>query len=72
MEIVMITQIVNVLRPVCVVATIALATLFALCFWGIELVTTATLWKLFLTYLALMIGSTLVCYIDDPRRITGR
>ncbi|RYC17655.1 hypothetical protein [Ciceribacter ferrooxidans] len=68
----MITRIVNVLRPVCVVATIALATLFALSFWGIELVTTATFWKLFLTYLVLMIGSTLICFIDNPSRITGR
>jgi hypothetical protein len=68
----MITRIVSVLRPICVAATIALAVVLILCFWGIQVVSWDMFWKLFFSYVALMIASTLICYIDDPRRITGR
>lgn len=67
----MISQIVYVLRPICVVATILLAAILVLCVWGWQVVTWDTFWKLFYSYIALMIASTLICYIDDPRRITG-
>lgn len=68
----MISRIIAVLRPSCVAATIALAVILVLCFWGWQVVTWDTFWKLFLSYAALMIASALICYIDDPRRITGR
>jgi hypothetical protein len=68
----MISRIVSVLRPICVAATIALAVVLILCFWGFQVVTWDTFWKLFFSYVALMIASTLICYIDDPRRLTGR
>jgi hypothetical protein len=68
----MISQIVSILRPVCVAATIILAVILVLCFWGYEIVTWETFWRLFFSYLALMVASTLICYIDDPSRITGR
>lgn len=68
----MISRIASVLRPICVAATIAIAVILILCFWGWEIVTWDTFWKLFFSYAALMISSTLICYIDDPSRITGR
>ncbi len=68
----MISQIVTVLRPVCVAATIALAVVLILCFWGWEVVSWETFWKLFFSYVALMVASTLICYIDDPARLSGR
>jgi hypothetical protein len=68
----MISRLVSVLRPICVVATVVLAAILVLCVWGWEIVTWDTFWKLFFSYLALMTASTLICYIDDPNRITGR
>jgi formate hydrogenlyase subunit 3/multisubunit Na+/H+ antiporter MnhD subunit len=68
----MISRIVSILRPVCVAATIGLAIVLILCFWGWEIVTWETFWKLFFSYVTLVVGSTLICYIDDPSRITGR
>jgi hypothetical protein len=58
--------------PICVAATILLATVLILCFWGRQVVSWDTFWKLFFSYLTLIVGSTLICYIDDPSRITGR
>ena len=68
----MISKIVSILRPVCVAATIALAIVLILCFWGWEIVAWETFWKLFFSYVTLVAGSTLICYIDDTSRITGR
>lgn len=68
----MISRIVMLLRPICVVATIALAAILILFFWGWEVVGWDTFWKLFFSYGALMSASMLICYIDDPTRITGR
>jgi hypothetical protein len=68
----MISQIVTILRPVCVVATIAIAVTLILCFWGWQVVTWDTFWKLLLSYIALMVASTLICAIDNPARLSGR
>ncbi|MBK5568663.1 hypothetical protein AB4Z34_35090 [Ensifer sp. 2YAB10] len=71
-EALMISRIVAFLRPVSVAATIVMAAIAILCFWGFQIVSWETLWKLFFSYLALMIASSLICYIDDPKRLTGR
>ena len=68
----MISKIVSILRPICVASTIGLATILILCFWGWQVVTWDTFWKLFFSYGALMVASTLICYIDNPKHITGR
>ncbi len=68
----MISRIVTVLRPVCVAATIAIAAVLILCFWGLQVVSWETFWKLFFSYLALIVASTMICYIDDPKRLIGR
>ena len=68
----MITKLVNILRPVCVAATIALTVLLIICVWGWELMEWDTFWRLFYSYLVLMLASTVICYIDNPKRITGR
>lgn len=68
----MISHVVSFLRPVCAAATIVLAATLILCFWGWEIVSWATFWKMVFSYLALFIASALICFIDDPRRITGR
>jgi hypothetical protein len=41
-------------------------------FWGWQIVIWHTLWKPLCSYVALMIASTLICCIDDPRTLTGR
>lgn len=68
----MISRIISVLRPVCVAATISMAGLLVLCLWGLEIVSWDVFWKLFFTYVALMLTSTLICYIDDPKHLTGK
>jgi hypothetical protein len=67
----MITLIVQILRPVCVASTIAMAALIIGYFWGWQPFSGDTFWKLFLSYVALMICSTLICYIDNPRNLRG-
>ncbi|TCQ03320.1 hypothetical protein C8J34_11234 [Rhizobium sp. PP-F2F-G36] len=68
----MISRIVSILRPVCVAATIVMALILVLCFWEHKIVTWETFWKLFFSYITLILASTLICYIDNPSRITGR
>lgn len=68
----MISRIVAILRPTCVAATIGMSTILISSFWGWHIVGGDTLWKLLLSYGALMIASTLICYIDDPKKLTGR
>ena len=68
----MTAKLISVLRPVCVISTIALAVIIVLSFWGWELVSWDMFWKLALSYLVLVAASTLVCYIDNPKNLTGR
>lgn len=65
-------SLISVLRPACVVATIAVAVLTVLCLWGWQLVDWSTYWKLFFSYCALMVASTTICYIDNPKNLIGR
>lgn len=66
------SQITSFLRPICVAATAAIACILIIRFWGVEAVSWETIWKLLLSYLALMIGSFLVCYIYDSGRSADR
>lgn len=68
----MISRIVAILRPICVAATIGIAFIAILSFWGWQLVSWATFWKLFFSYGALMIASMLICLIDQPKRHPGQ
>ena len=68
----MIKQLIRILRPACVAATIVIACLIIGYFWGLQPLSGDTFWKLFLSYLTLMIASVLICYIDKPGNLTGR
>ncbi len=68
----MISRIIKVLRPLCVLSTVVFGIILTLCFWGIEVVSWDTFWRLTFSYLALMVASTVICYIDDPGRVIGR
>ncbi len=67
----MISKIVFVLRPACVAATISLAVLVYLLV-GMADRKLGDLLEIFFSYLAFVIASTFICYIDDPKRLTGR
>lgn len=60
----MIAIIISILRPACVVATIAVAAMFIACFWGWKWVSWNVAWNVFLSYLVLMLAGTTICAID--------
>lgn len=64
----MISGVVSVLKPACVVATIALAMMFVACVWGWVWVDYATFWNIVLSYAALMLMGTIICVVDKSGR----
>lgn len=65
---VMISGIVAVLRPACVAATIAIATMVIASLWGWSWVDWPTFWSLAFSYVALMLAGTAICFIDKSSR----
>lgn len=68
----MIAKIVELLRPFCVACTLLLAILTILSFWGWDLLPSDIYWKIFFSYLALLVTYAVVSFIDDPHRFRGR
>ncbi|WP_331303997.1 hypothetical protein [Methylobacterium oryzae] len=64
----MIANIISILRPTCVFATIAVAAMLIACFWGWKWVSWNVAWNVFLSYLVLMAAGTAICAIDKSSR----
>lgn len=68
----MITLLCKFLRPFCVTCTLLMMFLIITWFWGMELLSGETLWRLLVSYAVLMIGSLVVFYIEDPQSLVRR
>lgn len=71
----MISILCAVLRPVCVLVTVAMMGLLISYFWGFVDLSAGTVWRLLVSYAVLITGSFIVFFVDDPasfRRGRGR
>jgi hypothetical protein len=64
----MVANIILILRPTCVFATIAVAAMLIACFWGWKWVSWNAAWSVFCSYLVLMAAGTAICAIDKSSR----
>lgn len=68
----MISLLCKILRPACVISTLAMMAILFGYFWGVDIVSSGNVWRLLMSYCVLIVGSLVVFYIDNPESVTGR
>lgn len=65
----MISILCKILRPLCVVATLAMMALLIALFWNYQFVSTEYIWRLLFSYAILLLGSFIIFYVDSPQNV---